>query len=222
VLFGERHDADVRAVRVHDRGVEGTTVDVDSRVGRLELDIALPGRGQVWNVLAATAVALEFGVPPSSIVARARTLTPVDRRGAVTLLPNGVRLVDDSYNASPAAVQMMLEALAATPTAGRRIAVLGEMLELGEWSWALHETCGRAAAGTPVNALVAIGGDAADGLVAGALAGGLPSQAIHRFADSASAAPHVAALVQPGDLVLVKGSRGTRTDLVADRLREVA
>jgi UDP-N-acetylmuramoyl-tripeptide--D-alanyl-D-alanine ligase len=96
------------------------------------------------------------------------------------------------------------------------------MLELGEWSWALHETCGRVAAATHVDALVAIGGDAADGLVAGALAGGLASQAIHRFADSGSAAPHVAALVQPGDLVLVKGSRGTRTDLVADRLREVA
>jgi UDP-N-acetylmuramoyl-tripeptide--D-alanyl-D-alanine ligase len=222
VLFGERSDADVRVVSVHERGVDGTTVDVDTRAGRLVLDIALPGRGQVWNVLAATAVALEFGVAPSSIEARARTLAPVDRRGAVTLLPNGARLIDDSYNASPAAVQMMLEALAATPAAGRRIAVLGEMLELGEWSRALHETCGRVAAATHVDVLVAIGGDAADGLVAGALAGGLPAQAIDRFADSASAAPYVAALVQPGDLVLVKGSRGTRTDLVADRLREVA
>jgi UDP-N-acetylmuramoyl-tripeptide--D-alanyl-D-alanine ligase len=117
---------------------------------------------------------------------------------------------------------MMLDALAATPATGRRIAVLGEMLELGDWSWSLHETCGRAAAAARVDELVVIGGQAADGVVAGASSAGLSTASIHRFADSAAAAPHVAALIQPGDLVLVKGSRGTRTDLVADRLREVA
>jgi UDP-N-acetylmuramoyl-tripeptide--D-alanyl-D-alanine ligase len=140
----------------------------------------------------------------------------------VTLLTSGARLVDDSYNASPAAVRMMLDALAATPATGRRIAVLGEMLELGDWSWSLHETCGRAAAAARVDELVVIGGQAADGVVAGASSAGLSTASIHRFADSAAAAPHVATLIQPGDLVLVKGSRGTRTDLVADRLREVA
>jgi UDP-N-acetylmuramoyl-tripeptide--D-alanyl-D-alanine ligase len=222
VLFGEAREADVRATRIEDRGIDGTTIEVETRLGRLRLEIALAGRGQVGNVLAAVAVALELGVAPSSIEAQALTLRPIDRRGSVTMLANGVRLVDDSYNASPAAVRMMLEALAATPAAGRRIAVLGEMLELGDWSWSLHETCGRAAAAAHVDALVAIGGPAADGLTAGALSAGLPAGAIHRFADSAAAAPHVAALIQPGDLVLVKGSRGTRTDLVADRLREVA
>ena len=222
VLFGEAADADLRATHIEDRGIDGTTVAVATRLGRMQLEIALPGRGQVWNVLAAAAVALELGVSPSMIEARALTLRPIDRRGSVTMLPSGARLVDDSYNASPAAVRMMLEALAATPGAGRRIAVLGEMLELGDWSWSLHETCGRAAAAAHVDALVVIGGQAADGVAAGALSAGLPTGAIHRFTDSAVAAPHVAALIQPGDLVLVKGSRGTRTDLVADRLREVA
>jgi UDP-N-acetylmuramoyl-tripeptide--D-alanyl-D-alanine ligase len=222
VLFGERADADVRATRIVDRGIDGTRVDVDARAGRLQLDLPLPGRGQVWNVLAATAVALEFAVPAPSIEARARELRPIERRGSVSMLANGARLVDDSYNASPAAVQMMLAALAATPTTGRRIAVLGEMLELGEWSWSLHEACGRAAAAAGVDALVVIGGEPAGGAAAGARQAGLPASAIHRFADSPAAAPHVAALVQPGDLVLVKGSRGTRTDIVADRLREVA
>jgi UDP-N-acetylmuramoyl-tripeptide--D-alanyl-D-alanine ligase len=222
VLFGERPDADVRATHITDRGIDGTSVEIDTRAGRLALEIGLPGRGQVWNILAATAVALELGVPASSIEARAATLRPIDRRGSVSMLANGARLVDDSYNASPAAVRMMLEALAATPSPGRRIAVLGEMLELGEWSWSLHETCGRAAAAAKIDELVVIGGEAADGMAAGAVSAGLSTAAIHRFVNSASAAPHVAALVQPGDLVLVKGSRGTRTDLVADRLREVA
>ena len=140
----------------------------------------------------------------------------------MTRLSNGVRLVDDSYNASPAAMRAMLAALAATPATGRRVAVLGEMLELGGSSRALHETCGRAAAEAGVDELIVIGGSSADGLVDGAVAAGLVRARVHRFADSASALADVPRLVRGGDLVLVKGSRGTRTDLVADRLKEVA
>jgi UDP-N-acetylmuramoyl-tripeptide--D-alanyl-D-alanine ligase len=130
-----------------------------------------------------------------------------------------VRLIDDSYNASPAAVQAMLASLAATPTRGRRVAVLGEMRELGSASATLHEDSGRAAARV-ADVLVAIGGPAAEGLAVGARVAGLPAANVHRFADSASAAAAIATIVAPGDLVLVKGSRGTRTDLVVDRLVE--
>jgi UDP-N-acetylmuramoyl-tripeptide--D-alanyl-D-alanine ligase len=140
----------------------------------------------------------------------------------VTTLASGTRLVDDSYNASPSALGAMLQALAATDTRGRRIAVIGEMLELGDASYALHASCGRAAAEAGVDELVVIGGPVADGLVDGARAAGLHAARIHRFADSASAAAVVASIVGADDLVLVKGSRGTRTDLVSDRLREVA
>jgi UDP-N-acetylmuramoyl-tripeptide--D-alanyl-D-alanine ligase len=112
----------------------------------------------------------------------------------------------------------MLLALEATPAPGRRIAVLGEMLELGDSAYALHEACGRAAAAARVDELVVIGGGAADGLVRGAVAGGLNAAQIHRFPSSEAAASAVAALVRSGDLVLVKGSRGTRLDFVADRL----
>jgi UDP-N-acetylmuramoyl-tripeptide--D-alanyl-D-alanine ligase len=115
-----------------------------------------------------------------------------------------------------------LRALAATPAAGRRIAVLGDMLELGDSSSELHRACGRAAADAGVDVLVAIGGDDADALAAGAREGGLAGNRIHRFTDSHQAADAIAALIAPGDLVLVKGSRGTRTDLVVDRLKEVA
>jgi UDP-N-acetylmuramoyl-tripeptide--D-alanyl-D-alanine ligase len=149
-------------------------------------------------------------------------LRAVARRGEVTRLPNGARLVDDSYNASPAAVRAMLAALAATPVVGQRIAVLGEMLELGTSARALHHACGRAAAESRVDALVVIGGFAADGVVDGALAAGLSRAQVYRYPDSAAAAADVPRLVQAGDVVLVKGSRGTRTDVVADRLKAVA
>jgi UDP-N-acetylmuramoyl-tripeptide--D-alanyl-D-alanine ligase len=222
MLFGEAAGADVRARHVSDRGFDGTTADVETAAGRLHLAVPLAGRAQLSNVLAAVAVAVEFGIRREDIETRTAALHAVPRRGEVTRLSNGVRLVDDSYNASPAAMRAMLAALAATPATGRRVAVLGEMLELGGSSRALHETCGRAAAEAGVDELIVIGGSSADGLVDGAVAAGLVRARVHRFADSASALADVPRLVRGGDLVLVKGSRGTRTDLVADRLKEVA
>jgi UDP-N-acetylmuramoyl-tripeptide--D-alanyl-D-alanine ligase len=221
VTFGRSADATVRATDIDNRGFDGTTATVATPAGRLRLAVSLAGEAQLMNVLAAVAVALEFRVPPGDIEPIVRDFAPIARRGAVHRLRDGARLVDDSYNASPAAVQAMLAALAATPTAGRRIAVLGEMLELGAASRALHEQCGRAAAAA-VQQLVVVGGDAADGLIEGARAGGLAADRIHRFADGASAASAVRSMVGPGDLVLVKASRGTRLDTVADRLMEDA
>ena len=217
VTFGDSVNADVRAVEVVDRGFDGTESVVETPAGRLALKIPLAGRAQLQNVLAAVAVALDFGVPPPAIEARAARLVPGRRRGALTVA-GGVRVIDDSYNASPAAVRAMLAALATTRADGRKVAVLGEMLELGDRSRALHEECGAYAAAMRVGVLIVVGGPDADGIVDGARTGGLPVERIHRAADSRAGADLVARLVQPGDLVLIKGSRGTRMDVIADRL----
>jgi UDP-N-acetylmuramoyl-tripeptide--D-alanyl-D-alanine ligase len=222
VTFGEHERATVRATNVVDRGFDGTTARVVSPAAVVDLAVPLAGRAQLANVLAATTVALELGVPAASIEAKAASLQPVARRGRVSALARGARLVDDSYNASPSAVRAMLAAMAATAVNGRRIAVLGEMLELGDRARDLHEACGRAATEAGVDELVVIGREAADGLVDGARGAGMPASRIHRFSDSATAASAVLGLVGPGDLVLVKGSRGTRTDIVSDRLMEAA
>ena len=222
VTFGERPGSTIRVSHILDHGVDGTAADVDTPAGRIRISVPLAGRAHLSNVLAGIAVALEFGIDAAAIETGVAQLRPVMRRGGITALPNGTRVVDDSYNASPAAVQAMLSALASTRTSGRRIAVLGEMLELGEAAPALHADCGRAAARAGIDELIVIGGAAADGLAQGARAAGLAETHIHRFADSASAAEPVAGLVHPGDLVLVKGSRGTRTDIVADRLLRTA
>jgi UDP-N-acetylmuramoyl-tripeptide--D-alanyl-D-alanine ligase len=220
--FGEAPDADVRATDVVDRGFDGTSANVQTSAGPLQLDVPLPGRAHLHNVLAAVAVAMELDVDRAAIQSRVAGLRPVARRGATARLANGTRVVDDSYNASPAAVRAAIAALAATPTDGRRVLVLGDMLELGTQSQPLHRQCGAAAADAGVDVLVTIGGADADAVARGAIEHGLSPDRVHRFADSLGAAAAVAALVQPGDLVLIKGSRGTRTDLVADRLREVA
>lgn len=219
LTFGIEQPADVQAHRVEDLGFDGTRAEVTTPWGDFPLDLALAGRPNLMNVLAAATVALEAGVAPIDVARVAATLAAVPRRGALSTLANGARLVDDSYNASPAAVNVMLATLAMTTVGGRRMAVLGEMRELGEDARAWHADCGRAAARAGVDLLVAIGGPVADGLVEGAREAGLHAGQIMRFPDSASAAEAVAGLLRPGDLVLVKGSRGTRTDIVADRLK---
>ncbi len=170
------------------------------------------------NVLAGIAVATEFGVKASAIIETVSASRPVARRGAMTTIASGARIVDDTYNASPAAVQMMLQALAATPGAPGASPFLAKCSSWATARIELHEACGRAAREAGIDLLVAVGGPAADGLVTGAKAAGLSRDRILRFNDSTSARGPVSALIQPGDLVLIKGSRGTRMDIIADAL----
>jgi UDP-N-acetylmuramoyl-tripeptide--D-alanyl-D-alanine ligase len=109
--------------------------------------------------------------------------------------------------------------LRASPVTGRRVAVLGEMLELGDRAVALHERVGRAAAEAPVDLLVTVGGMPARAMADAAIAGGLSRSHVNYFETSDEAAEHVSSSLGAGDLVLVKGSRGVRTDKVVDRLK---
>jgi UDP-N-acetylmuramoyl-tripeptide--D-alanyl-D-alanine ligase len=221
VTFGIDRDADVRAIRVADRGVAGTAARVETRSGAFELETALVGRGHLSNVLAATAVALEFGIPVDAIAECARTLRPASRRGEVLLLENGVVVIDDSYNANPTATIRALQVLSASAGA-RRLAVLGEMLELGEQAERLHADVGAEAARASVDVLIAVGGPPARAMAEAAAAAGLGRGRVLHFESSDEAAEAVSRMARRGDLILVKGSRGIRTDIVVDRLKAEA
>ncbi|MGD9901933.1 MAG: UDP-N-acetylmuramoyl-tripeptide--D-alanyl-D-alanine ligase [Vicinamibacterales bacterium] len=218
VTFGVSAGAAVRATAIEDRGVDGTAAAVSTAAGDIALTIALPGHGHLLNALAAAAVGVELGVPLGDIAARLATLTAADHRGAVVRTPAGATVIDDSYNSSPSALQRSLDVLAASRPAGRRIAVVGEMLELGAAAATLHEACGRAAAAAGVELLIAVGGPPAARLAAAAIAAGLAPAVVHHVATSAEAAALAAGMVGAGDLVLVKGSRGIGTDAVVARL----
>ena len=220
VTFGEADGASVRATAIEDRGTEGMRARVMSREGEFVLETPLLGRGNLANVLAATAVALEFGIPLDTIAERAAALRASDRRGAVHRLRGGVTLVDDSYNSSPTALKRALDVIAKERGAARRVAVLGEMLELGDHASAMHRESGRVAASAGLAALFAVGGAAARELADAAVAAGMDAAAVSYFEKSDAAAPAIAAAIRAGDVVLVKGSRGTRTDLIADRIAE--
>ena len=128
-------------------------------------------------------------------------------------------MIDDSYNANPTATRRALEVLGGSTGAVRRVAVLGEMLELGVQASALHAEVGRAAAAARVDLLLTVGGEPAAKLAEAAVAAGVARDRVRHFATSEEAADAATSLVKPGDLVLVKGSRGVRTDRVVDRLK---
>src|SRR5262245_11160388 len=150
--FGIERDADVRATDVVDRGIDGTSARVTTPRGSAVVTTPLVGRGNLANVLAAAAVALEYDVSLETIVEKAAQLRPAVHRGEVVRLGSGVILIDDSYNASPTAMRRALDVLAAT-AATRRVAVLGEMLELGAHATDLHRDIGGAAAAAHLDAL---------------------------------------------------------------------
>jgi UDP-N-acetylmuramoyl-tripeptide--D-alanyl-D-alanine ligase len=129
----------------------------------------------------------------------------------------GLRIYDDSYNSNPRALEAALTSLAVLP-APRRVAVLGDMLELGRGERDFHRQAGETVARTGWDVLVAVGPLAA-GIADGAVEAGMRPAAIHRFADSAAAAAAIGSLVRDGDLVLVKGSRGIKTEAVVAALR---
>ncbi len=126
--------------------------------------------------------------------------------------------MDDSYNSSPSALAKSLDVVARETSAIRKVAVLGEMLELGDHAERLHAETGRLVAQSGVDVLYAIGGQTARTLAAAAIAAGMSAASVRYFPASAEAAPEIADSIRPGDVVLVKGSRGIRTDLVADRI----
>jgi UDP-N-acetylmuramoyl-tripeptide--D-alanyl-D-alanine ligase len=218
ITFGCAEGATVRATSVEDRGVDGMRARISTPAGAATIETSLLGRGNLSNVLAAVAVAVDAAVPLGEIVAAAARLRPAHHRGAVHRLTGGITLIDDSYNSSPTALQRALEVVARETRAARKVGVLGEMLELGRASEEKHQECGRAAAHAGLRLLFTVGGPAARALANAALAAGMDSSAVTHVDRSEPASELVAHAVRPGDLVLVKGSRGIRTDLIVDRL----
>jgi UDP-N-acetylmuramoyl-tripeptide--D-alanyl-D-alanine ligase len=219
VKFGIDTAADVVATNVQHRGLDGTTADLRTPAGDARLGTPLLGLGNLANVLAATAVALEFDIPVSQIVERAALLRPATHRGELARLPGGVTLIDDSYNSSPAALRQALTTLGAATGCARRVAVLGEMLELGAHAARLHDEAGRAAAAAGLDMMIAVGGDPAGVMAGAAIAAGMDAAKVTHVRTSEEAAALALERIRPGDLVLVKGSRGIGTDLVVDRLK---
>jgi UDP-N-acetylmuramoyl-tripeptide--D-alanyl-D-alanine ligase len=210
--------AQFRAENVVDRGAEGTTFDLISPKGRSTMELPLPGRHSIANALAALAAASVWRIGPAEAAAVLPRLAAGEMRGRLLRFAKGFAVINDSYNSNPVALKAMIELLARTPGYRRRILAAGEMLELGPESSHLHAETGRYAASQKLDWVIGAQGAAA-ALVQGAVEGGLPEERARFFTSSSEAAPFVADLLQPGDLLLVKGSRGVKMERVVEALR---
>jgi UDP-N-acetylmuramoyl-tripeptide--D-alanyl-D-alanine ligase len=218
VTYGIEKPAFFMAENIEDRGALGTTFDYVSPEGRVRLDLALPGRHVVANALASLAAASvwELGIEEARVVLP--QLQPPVMRGELLQFSNGAALINDSYNSSPAALQAMTALLAATPGFRRRILAAGEMRELGASSAQLHHEAGAFAAKTGlVDWIVGVAGDAAQ-LLEGAASAGIPRDRLKFFASSEEAADFLQKFLQPGDLLLIKGSRGVKMERIVEVL----
>ena len=195
---------EVCATSIDDGGFDGVafTLRIGARTAPVQLRMA--GRHNVQNALGAAAVAHGLGIALPTIAAGLRGAEPPKMRMQIVRLANGVTLVNDAYNANPASTEAALDAIGRS--AGRAIAVLGEMRELGSHSAALHRQVGAYAATAGVRWLLAVGPQAED-IAAGARAAGTDLE-VTVCEDAASAAALLAARWQRGDAILIKGSRG--------------
>jgi UDP-N-acetylmuramoyl-tripeptide--D-alanyl-D-alanine ligase len=209
ITFGIDCEADIRAteVQLSDRGV-------NFRVEGVPFDSTLIGRHSVSNILAGLTVAALYGIRPSELTEVVKDLAASPMRGR-RLVHNEVVILDDCYNSNPDAARAMLDVLRDMP-AKRRIAVLGEMLELGRWSEPLHRDVGNYVAASGIDVLVGIRGEACH-LVDAARQAGLAVNAAFFFPDAPAAGEHLRRIARPGDVILFKGSRGTHVEHALER-----
>ncbi len=208
--FGLGPGADVRAEAIEPSPAGG----IAFRVAGVRVELALWGRHAVRNALAALAAARALGIPLEEAAPRLATVEPLPGRGRVHRLADGTTVIDETYNANPDAVRVVLAALAEFPAPGRRVAVLGDMLELGEAAPALHREVGEAAAAAGFDPVWAVG-TLAEEVARGAASRGASTRTWPAADDAAGDLPR---LVRPGDLVLLKGSRGVRLERALEAL----
>lgn len=219
VTFGTVRDATLRARNVSNDRLGRVSADLTLGEETHHATLNLFGEHHLTNALAAAAAAVELGLPLADVAARltgAQALSP--HRMAVTERPDGVTIIDDSYNANPDSMRAALKALAVMAGRDRRsIAVLGEMLELGKDSRAAHEALGLLVVRLNIKLLVVVG-DGASGLADGAIQEGSWGEEVREVPDVAAAAELLAAELREGDVVLVKASNGAGLWRLGDEL----
>ena len=215
--FGEASRA--AAWRVEDveaGGVLGSRATLVGPDGRAPLELRAPGRHLLLDAVAAAAVASALGVGIVEAAGRLGEFAPAEHRGRILPGRGGSTLIDDSYNSSPTSLSAALEVLRESG-APERLAIIGDMLELGDRTLASHREAGRRAAAAATR-LIAVGGQAE--IVAGsAVAAGMPRAAVEQAEDAERAADLAVGLLHPGTVVLVKASRGIGLEEVVERLR---
>ncbi|HXG86441.1 MAG TPA: UDP-N-acetylmuramoyl-tripeptide--D-alanyl-D-alanine ligase [Pyrinomonadaceae bacterium] len=218
ITYAIENEADIKATNIEMKRFGETRFDLKTPDGAAEVTMQLSGKHNVLNALAASAVGYSFGMSAREIADALKTIAPPPQRGEVLHFAEDFTVINDSYNSNPAALLGMVETLAdGGKAAKRKIVVAGEMLELGELQKEIHRETGEKLAASGIDFLIGVRGlaremvDAAKNVNLGET----------RFFDSSDeASEFLKDEIKAGDLILVKGSRGVRTEKVIEKLLE--
>ncbi|MBK9165225.1 MAG: UDP-N-acetylmuramoyl-tripeptide--D-alanyl-D-alanine ligase [Acidobacteria bacterium] len=218
ITFGIANEADIRAEEIEFSGFGNTQFKLITPAGEAQVAFPLNGKHNVMNALAAAAVGHIYGMGPADIAGAFATVSAPGQRGEIIEYKAGFRVINDSYNSNPDALVSMAETLVAgSRQEERKIVVAGEMLELGTGAVEMHRDAGQRIGALGVDVLIGVRG-LAEHIVAGAELVGINNA---RFAaDSEAAGEMLAEMITAGDVVLVKGSRGVKTERVIEKLDE--
>lgn len=218
ISFGLSEDAEIRAEDIEIRGLTETRFRLVCEGNSFRAILPLCGAHYVINVLPAVALARRYTLDFDQIIESLRHLRQAHMRGQTLHFREGFTVIDDSYNSNPQALMHMIETLSRIPRYSRRILVAGEMLELGASAEALHRQCGMRAAECGLDIVVGVQGAACE-IVRGAVAAGLSVAQAFFFTETNPVIDFLHHKVLPGDLVLIKGSRGVHLEKIIDALR---
>ena len=209
ITFGRSSGADIRLASARTE-LSGSSFTLSDGSG---FRINLMGEHQVMNALAAMAVGRLFGIADETMASALEEVTPTAMRMEYRQM-GGVHLINDTYNANPSSMKAALRALA--PTRGRKLAVLGDMLELGEMGMEAHREIGRQAAG--VADMIITVGEQARAIAEAAVDEGMPAVHVVVCSSNDEATSAVLAKIRGGDVILVKGSRGMRMETIVESI----
>jgi len=209
VSYGLEEGADYVAQNVKSRGEAGIDFDIMIKGKNYTIHVPAPGIHNVYNALAAIAAGSELGIPVETLAKGISRYSPGNMRLNIINV-NGIKVINDAYNASPQSVKAALDVLEEMET-GRRIAVLGDMLELGEWTEQAHLDTGRMAAEKNIDYIVTVGKEAVN-IARGAAETGYAPDRIASFQSNREAYEYLKNILKQGDAILVKGSRGMKME----------
>lgn len=215
VTYGKFPSTDLHLEQIENRFLPGASLEFRAGERRYKVRLKMGGSHSAYNALAALAVVHAAGEQLEPAIRAIEEVEPGPGRGRIMNLDGDVLLIDDSYNSNPSALGSMLETLRNTSIAGRKILVMGDMLELGPQAKTFHHDAGRKAAAAGVVLLVGVGTLTRTALESGRRSG-IPE--IHHDAGPTEAAAYIVSRLKPGDLILVKGSRGVGLDRLVDIL----
>jgi UDP-N-acetylmuramoyl-tripeptide--D-alanyl-D-alanine ligase len=218
ISFGMQNTSDVQFRHMESTNLSGTDLTLSVLGQERTVRLPLPGTHNVMNAMAAVAVGVALAIDVDEMMVRLTEFHPMAMRFERVQLANGVCLVNDSYNANPQSMKAAFRTVGSTKRAGRFIAVLGDMLELGEQSGALHREVGKAAAEAGIEHLYLFG-DFTHDVVKGVNGTGFNPSHIHEYRDIEALQKEIEKDIRAGDVVLVKGSRGMRMERIVEYLK---